>query len=208
MRPAKRCHLRRCRSAALAMCTRVRKARLACGSGASSFESYARVRPSPHAHRDRSPDRLCIPSRAASHRLNVKVGKNVYNHEGPRKKGPVGVGERTEEAPRGAAGAGPRTGRTSKRGRRRVRPRPAGAARNVREDRRERWRRRGPATRWCDRWCGLPSAALHATGPGRCGCAPYCDSGLRRSEHGLVGCRLAVSPQKPIPGRGWCWEYR
>lgn len=203
------------------MCTRVRKARLACGSGASSFESYARVRPD--AHRDRSPDRLCIPSRAASHRLNVKVGKNVNNHEGSRKKrtsrsrGRRGAGralareairDEAEEAPWGAAGAGPRTGRTSKRGRRRVRPRPAGAARNVREDRRERWRRRGPATRWCDRWCGLPSAALHATGPGRCGCAPYCDSGLRRSEHGLVGCRLAVSPQKPIPGRGWCWEYR
>ena len=91
MRPAKRCHLRRCRSAALAMCTRVRKARLACGSGASSFESYARVRPTRTGDRDRSPDRLCIPSRAASHRLNVKVGKNVYNHEGPRKKGPVGV---------------------------------------------------------------------------------------------------------------------
>ena len=172
----------------------------------------------PRAHRDRSPDRLCIPSRAASHRLNVKVGKNVYNHEGPRKKGPVGVDsdaarsrswrEDRGGAARRGAGAGPRTGRTSKRGRRRVRPRPAGAARNVREDRRERWRRRGPATRWCDRWCGLPSAALHATGPGRCGCAPYCDSGLRRSEHGLVGCRLAVSPQKPIPGRGWCWEYR
>ena len=97
------------------MCTRVRKARLACGSGASSFESYARVHPTAHAHRDRSPDRLCIPSRAASHRLNVKVGKNVYNHEGPRKKGPVGVDsdaarsrswrEDTEEAPRGAARA-------------------------------------------------------------------------------------------------------
>ena len=172
----------------------------------------------PRAPGPGSPDRLCIPSRAASHRLNVKVGKNVYNHDARRsaekrtsrsfgRRG-AGAGERTEEAPRGAAGAGPRTGRTSKRGRRRVRPRPAGAARNVREDRRERWRRRGPATRWCDRWCGLPSAALHATGPGRCGCAPYCDSGLRRSEHGLVGCRLAVSPQKPIPGRGWCWEYR
>ena len=38
----------------------------------------------PHAHRDRSPDRLCIPSRAASHRLNVKVGKNVYNHDARR----------------------------------------------------------------------------------------------------------------------------
>ena len=50
----------------------------------------------PHAHRDRSPDRLCIPSRAASHRLNVKVGKNVYNHEGPRKKGPVGVSDGAE----------------------------------------------------------------------------------------------------------------
>ena len=67
------------------MCTRVRKARLACGSGASSFESYARVRPT-RRDRDRSPERLCIPSRAASHRLNVKVGKNVNNHEGSRKK--------------------------------------------------------------------------------------------------------------------------
>ena len=84
MRPAKRCHLRRCRSAALAMCTRVRKARLACGSGASSFESYARVRPTRTG--TWSPDRLCIPSRAASHRLNVKIGKNVNNHEGSRKK--------------------------------------------------------------------------------------------------------------------------
>ena len=119
MRPAKRCHLRRCRSAALAMCTRVRKARLACGSGASSFESYTRES-APHAHRDRSPDRLCIPSRAASHRLNVKIGKNVNNHEGSRKKrtsrsrtarsrtsrGREAIGREAEEAPWGVGRGG------------------------------------------------------------------------------------------------------
>lgn len=74
----------------------------------------------PRADRDRSPERLCIPSRAASHRLNVKIGKNVNNHEGSRKKrtsrsrtarsrtsrGREAIGREAEEAPWGVGRGG------------------------------------------------------------------------------------------------------